>query len=41
MPRMTVPAGRLFVMGDNRDKSEDSRSWGAISRESIIGKFWF
>jgi signal peptidase I len=41
MPRITVPAGRYFVMGDNRDKSEDSRRWGAIARDSIIGKFWF
>jgi signal peptidase I len=41
MPRMTVPAGKLFVMGDNRDQSEDSRRWGAIARDSIIGKFWF
>jgi signal peptidase I len=41
MARITVPAGKLLVMGDNRDKSEDSRRWGAIARESIIGKFWF
>jgi len=33
-----VPAGGYFMMGDNRTNSQDSRSWGAISRDQIIGR---
>jgi len=36
-----IPPGEIFVLGDNRSYSEDSRSFGPISRESIIGKVWF
>ena len=36
--RTTVPAGRYFVMGDNRSDSCDSRVFGTIARTSIVGK---
>ncbi len=36
----TVGAGELFVMGDHRGSSADSRVFGSIPRESVIGRAW-
>jgi signal peptidase I len=38
MPPQFVPHGNYFVMGDNRDFSDDSRYWGDLPRHDLIGQ---
>lgn len=40
-PEYVVPEGHLFMMGDNRDRSLDSRAWGSLPMENILGKAQF
>ncbi len=39
-PPTVVDAGHLYVMGDNRPASSDTRSWGQLGQEFVIGQAW-
>jgi signal peptidase I len=38
---ITVPEGTYYMLGDNRGASDDSRFWGPVRTDWVIGRYWF
>lgn len=38
---ITVPDGQLYLLGDNRGASDDSRFWGPVPEAAVVGRYWF
>lgn len=37
---LSIPSNQYMILGDNRSHSSDSRTWGFVSKDAIIGKVW-